>query len=268
MPGLAVMKDHQGLQEHLSQLVDFLRKDIGRQFTIADLASLTEVLVGTMRRFVESIDLKVYRELDSLHTYIRDTKRELAKLSPAEIKHRRIPRAGEELGAIVRATEEATNTIMGAAETLMGADASDAAQFKALVDEQCMKIFEACSFQDITGQRVTKVVSTLSHIEERLNGLAEVLGLGNEEAPPEVDTREGDAKLLHGPALAGEGVNQSEADALMSGADPAAIVKTKKPAETKPAAKPAAAPTPAPAAAPAADGGKKSSQADIDALFD
>ena len=51
----------------------------------------------------------------------------------------------------MRATEQASNTIMECAEALMGADASDPAAYKALVDEKMMVIFEACSFQDITG---------------------------------------------------------------------------------------------------------------------
>ena len=51
---------------------------------------------------------------------------------------RRIPSAGQELGAIVKATEPATNTIMECAEALMAADASDPAAYKALVDEKMM----------------------------------------------------------------------------------------------------------------------------------
>ena len=33
----------------------------------------------------------------------------------------------------------------------MAADASDPAAYKAMVDEKMLVIFEACSFQDITG---------------------------------------------------------------------------------------------------------------------
>ena len=57
----------------------------------------------------------------------------------------------------------------------MGADASDPAAYKALVDEKMMIIFEACSFQDITGQRIAKVVETLQHIEQRVARFADVM---------------------------------------------------------------------------------------------
>ena len=57
----------------------------------------------------------------------------------------------------------------------MGADASDPAAYKALVDEKMMVIFEACSFQDITGQRIAKVVETLEHIEQRVARFADVM---------------------------------------------------------------------------------------------
>ena len=64
---------------------------------------------------------------------------------------------------------------MTCAEAVMGADAGDTAAYKALVDEKMMVIFEACSFQDITGQRIAQVVETLQHIEQRVARFAEVL---------------------------------------------------------------------------------------------
>ena len=100
---------------------------------------------------------------------------EIGALQVNDLKNTRIPSAGEELGAIVKATEKATNTIMECAEALMGADASDPAAYKALVDEKMMIIFEACSFQDITGQRIAKVVETLQHIEQRVARFADVM---------------------------------------------------------------------------------------------
>ena len=57
----------------------------------------------------------------------------------------------------------------------MAADANDPAAYKALVDEKMMIIFEACSFQDITGQRIAKVVETLQHIEQRVSRFADVM---------------------------------------------------------------------------------------------
>ena len=67
----------------------------------------------------------------------------------------------EELGAIVRAIETATNTIMECAETVLAADTADPVAYRTLVEEKMLAVFEACSFQDITGQRIARVVDSL-----------------------------------------------------------------------------------------------------------
>ena len=86
-----------------------------------------------------------------------------------------------------------------------------------------MRIFEACSFQDITGQRITKVVATLTYIEERLHGLQDAWGPDIEDAEGEAgqpgkdrDARP-DRDLLNGPALDGEGIEQNQVDDLLTG---------------------------------------------------
>ena len=82
-------------------------------------------------------------------------------MRPNDLKQEKIPRAGLELEAIVASTEKATGTIMDAAEEIMSADATSE-NYVESINDACMRIFEACSFQDITGQRITKVVSTLT----------------------------------------------------------------------------------------------------------
>ena len=58
----------------------------------------------------------------------------------------------------------------------MSGDPSDLAAYQKSVNESCMKIFEACSFQDITGQRITKVVKSVTYVEDRVNDLIAVWG--------------------------------------------------------------------------------------------
>ena len=143
--------------------------------TFHDIISLAEVAAQSLQGFFQAMDAKVYRELREIAGYIEVMRTEIGALQVNDLKNTRIPSAGEELGAIVQATETATNTIMECAEALMGADASDPAAYKALVDEKMMIIFEACSFQDITGQRIAKVVETLQHIEQRVARFADVM---------------------------------------------------------------------------------------------
>ena len=98
---------------------------------------------------------------------------------------------------------------------------------EAAVTEEVMKVYEACSFQDITGQRITKVVSTLKTIEDKVDRLVEVLGNklpvdthhSEEGDAEEEDTRVGDERLLNGPQMAEDAISQDEIDKLLASFD-------------------------------------------------
>jgi chemotaxis protein CheZ len=204
---------------HFDGLISFLKQKRDN-ITFQDIISLAEVAAQSMQGFFQAMDSKVYRELREIAGYIESMRTEIGALQVNDLKNSRIPSAGEELGAIVQATEQATDTIMTCAEALMGADDSDPAAYKALVDEKMMIIFEACSFQDITGQRIAKVVGTLQHIEQRVARFAEVMKATdldgflneNERAREERNKK----NLLNGPQLAGAGVDQSDVDKMFA----------------------------------------------------
>ena len=177
-----------------------------------------------MQAYFRSIDTRIYRECRAMADYLTNARREIAALQPKDLESARIPRAGMELDAIVQQTEEATNTIMESAEAIMAADPTDTEEFQAIVQEHIVRIFEACSFQDITGQRISKVVETLRFIEQRIMELRRLLGVTDEDIEALIDEEEkhkGEKELLRGPALAGEGIDQSEVDALLEGEDDA-----------------------------------------------
>jgi chemotaxis protein CheZ len=201
-------------------LVDFLKQK-RENVTFIDIIRLAEIAAQSLQAFFETFDATVYRELREIAGYIDSMRQQIGALQPHEIRENRIPAAGQELSAIVKATEHATNTIMECAETLMAADASDAAAYKALVDEKMLVIFEACSFQDITGQRIAKVVETLQHIEERVARFADVMQVKDMEGfvtESERDRAERRQRLmLHGPQLEGQAIGQSDVDSLIEG---------------------------------------------------
>jgi chemotaxis protein CheZ len=204
---------------HFDGLIGFLKQK-RENITFHDIISLAEVAAQSLQGFFQAMDAKVYRELREIAGYIESMRTEIGALQVNDLKNTRIPSAGEELGAIVKATETATNTIMECAEALMGADASDPAAYKALVDEKMMIIFEACSFQDITGQRIAKVVETLQHIEQRVARFADVMKAKDIEGfLSEGERARNERKekfLLNGPQLAGEGVDQSDVDKMFA----------------------------------------------------
>jgi chemotaxis protein CheZ len=81
-------------------------------------------------------------------------------------------------------------------------------------------VFEACSFQDITGQRIAKVVETLEHIEARVSRFADAIR-ARDVAAPLTEQERARAKrkaslLMHGPQLDGNGIDQGEVDALLA----------------------------------------------------
>src|SRR6267154_1076994 len=87
------------------------------------------------------------------------------------------------------------------------------------IQERVVKVFEACNFQDITGQRISKVVGTWKFIEGHVEQMMNIWGGMDAfkeflpEAPPE---RQGDAALLNGPKLEEDvgHVSQDDIDAL------------------------------------------------------
>ncbi len=113
------------LPKQIEMLVNNLRRQNTAALSLTDVASVTEVLIGTMQSFFGSVDTSIYRECRALSDYISNARLEIAALQPGDLEDTHIPRAGLELDAIVQQTEEATDTIMSAAEEIMGADTSD-----------------------------------------------------------------------------------------------------------------------------------------------
>ncbi len=187
--------------------------------TLPDILNLAEIMVGSMQGFFGHVDTAIYKELTDISAFIDTTRNEIGRLQPGNLKDKHIPEAGLELEAIVQSTENATNTIMEQAELIMSADPDDMASYHDTVQGAVMEIFEACSFQDITGQRISKVVNTLVHIESKISSLADALGSALGEAIEEEETPEEKRRrelILNGPALEGEGIDQSDVDNILN----------------------------------------------------
>jgi chemotaxis regulatin CheY-phosphate phosphatase CheZ len=204
-------------------------------------------------------------ELREMSAYIHQTRREIAALRPSDAGSNRIMAATGELDAIVSATERATSEILNGVEriqqlTLKLPKTSEVAPIVDEIQAQVTEVLTACSFQDITGQRTTKVVNTLRYLEQRVNSMIEIWGVEGvtpAAPPPELEDRRPDAHLLNGPATDG-GPSQADVDALFEKLGKATT-------ETAPAAP--AAPTATPPAAPGEASTGKSSQSQIDAMF-
>lgn len=160
----------------------------------------------------------IQQELQGLAQVIDQMHSEMLATRPHDVGDKHIPSATDELDAIIGATEQASASIMDACDNIqdIAGNMTDANAQQAIVD-QTNKIFEACSFQDITGQRITKVVKTLKAIEDSVDNLLSLFGPIDKGAlPEEQDNRTEDEKLMEGPQLDGQGVTQDEIDKLLA----------------------------------------------------
>lgn len=168
------------------------------------------------------------KELDEIYDSISMTKREIASLHVSGFEGDDMNRVTDELDAVVIGTETATEKILTAAEaiddragTLAALLNRDDQGLAVDIQEQVVQIFESCNFQDLTGQRITKVVNTLRFIEDRIMRMMDIWGgiegFKDVEIVDEL-RREGDDALLNGPALDGQAdvASQDDIDALFN----------------------------------------------------
>jgi chemotaxis protein CheZ len=186
-----------------------------------DTAAVSEVVEAVLRSLSGGLSIanfKLYRELEELADFIQTARREIAQIEPQDICARQIPMATDELDAVVGATADATGAILGAVETIERRVGEMPAETAAAVGDAVTRIYEACTFQDITGQRITKVVATLQRIEERIGVLLAAFGddLG---APLAAAPEDGEASLLNGPQLPGNANDQDAIDAILASFD-------------------------------------------------
>ncbi|MBN2752860.1 MAG: protein phosphatase CheZ [Rhodospirillaceae bacterium] len=183
-----------------------------------------------MARVPSDKDVDVLKsELFGLFEHIQKIRREIAAIRRPGESNDHFDQMSDELDAIVEHTEVATNAIMenveGISDLVMfvrsKTDDADIIAALTKVDDHAGEIFTACSFQDITGQRITKVVRSLKFVEERVNALIGMWGSTAvaSSAVDEGPEKDADAALLNGPQLAGQGVSQDDVDRLLNGAD-------------------------------------------------
>jgi chemotaxis protein CheZ len=232
-----------------------LRDGQGGAVPVAEVAGIVRALVDDLMGDPAAEEARLYHEVEKLGRYIRAAKAEIAALNPTDIREDFLPTAADELDAILQATEKATGEIMDATELVeevaeaLTADGPDPARAGHSLRDATTRIYEACSFQDITGQRVTKVVRMLKSIETRVdalvrafdpdgqaaaaNGPGSALGsaLGSAGGASQAAGNFGrrtaaaagdaatDAALLNGPQAETEAMKQDDIDALLASFD-------------------------------------------------
>jgi chemotaxis protein CheZ len=185
-------------------------------------ASDAQILLQTYRAQIEQCE-KLKVELDLIHDAIIRTKQEIAMLHGKSFDDEKMAKMTGELGAVVGGTEQATQQILEATEAIDQAATALAKvtspdQQRLLseeIQERVVSIFEACNFQDLTGQRISKVMATMKYVEHHITVMMDIWGgidAIKAHAPAAVGDRVGDARLLNGPKLAGDAGHASQDD--------------------------------------------------------
>jgi chemotaxis regulatin CheY-phosphate phosphatase CheZ len=233
-PGNLPEAEFQQIEEFISRTPrgrEFLREHMRHAQT--GVAEEVRVLVSDLRdlwrqqadanNLVNRVQV-LRHELQDMSASISQARREIAALRPSEDGNDRFSTASNELDAIIVSTERASSEILTSSERILeligklrdGGD--DTADLHSKIEAEVMEIFTACSFQDLTGQRTTKVINVLRYIEQRIGSMIAIWGEDKsprDDLPPDpVDDRP-DSHLLHGPSLTG--IDQNEVDQLMSG---------------------------------------------------
>jgi chemotaxis protein CheZ len=172
----------------------------------------------TSRRANGADPSSLERELALTYEAIEKIQKELTAMSGSGCEAAQLSRAGSELGAAIDGMEKATHRILKVAE---GIDEGVRALRAAMKDDyqrgvahdildQVAHIFEACNFQDISGQRINKAMATLKSIEDRIERMQGILS-GVELSRHAAKTGPM-AHLLNGPKLEADRGHATQAD--------------------------------------------------------
>lgn len=178
------------------------------------VADVVRAILATMSGDLTAHETSLLSEVESLGRTIAAAKAEIAALRVDDINISDIPFATDELDAIVAHTALATHAILETCETLDAVAEHLAGEQATQLQEATTRIYEACGFQDITGQRITKVVNTLKTIEAKVGQLVTTFGdpRGDVAAP----VAPVDAVLMNGPQLPTMAMDQSDIDKLLA----------------------------------------------------
>ena len=181
------------------------------------VADVVRAVLSTMSGDLSAQETSLLAEVEALGNTIASAKAEIAALRVDDITDNHIPFATDELDAIIEHTATATNAILNSCETLDDVAGSLTGEPASKLQDATTQIYEACSFQDITGQRITKVVATLKTIETKVAQIVATFGAGStHSAPAEVEESHAEAGLLNGPQHPTVAMDQSDIDKLLA----------------------------------------------------
>jgi len=189
---------------------ELIKNEKGSDLSIGDIDGLFKHLKGEHEE-------KLFEGIHNIAGKLSSIKIEVADPLP-NMSEGIIPDTNMELDAVVKAAEDATNTILDSAEKIQNIVTNLDEDKSTIILEEITKIFEACNFQDISGQRINNVVNTLMEIETSVNELlAELEGKVTIETKAKEVKAPSDDDLMNGPQLEENTPSQDDIDKLFAG---------------------------------------------------
>lgn len=193
----------------------------------------TQVLLEAIAR-LESALYRPHQNMDLIRRDLREMSEAIAR-TRVEIAAMRVRgarqsvdvpvSATEELDSIVMATERATSQILAAVEAIQETvmrlrEESVRADICDRIEARLTDVVTACSFQDITGQRIQKIVQVLHFLEARLNSMIDIWEIDDGEIEEAAAAEDATAPpRLHGPQREGAALNQADIDSIIETLD-------------------------------------------------
>ena len=179
----------------------------------ADVAKATRALAPQHDRSSDALK----DEVAALQEIVARNRRDIALLI-GDDKDRRMPRAAGELGAAIAGMEKATQKILEEAEaiderarTLSSTLKTDYERGLAQdIQDHTVRVYEACNFQDLSGQRIAQVIEMLNLLDEQLSAMLARCNGRQVDMPS--SKAAADHGLLNGPRLDGASGHASQRD--------------------------------------------------------
>ena len=229
-------------QKDLQQQIDRLSASTADMVPMAEVRKLLDAVRSLLQGEFDDENLdhsSLLGELGEVARMISQAKRELRDFNPGVLQDEKLPEASDQLDAIVKTTEAATHKIMDNCERLTAnlerardrllaspTAAQDPDLMVGMEDAiseagvSITEIYEACNFQDLTGQRIQKIVRTMREVERQILRMVIVFSLQKADKAKLLDQEQrdklmNDAELLNGPQLPGQSMAQEDIDDIL-----------------------------------------------------
>jgi chemotaxis protein CheZ len=185
------------------------------QLRLENAQSYLEGVIKELRSLDSKHKGTLLNVLEYLSRHIHRTRDEIGALRTTTTGEPLLSSTTDELEEILVETAKAAHQIMGASEEIEALASQTNPAIGEKLRNAVTRIFEASAFQDITGQRITKIVRALQSIETKIHALSFLCDENANASQKAIDPKDKDS-LLNGPQLSILANTQDDIDRLFN----------------------------------------------------